>query len=586
MTTPDRAFQVSKTSLFRLQGHIILTVAIVGLTSPDTQAIEPYLGYYDEVPPIDQSELDAIQERTREARKRLQRPDIAAAEKAAEREPIDPLPPPVRDERDGVPAVDFREVDELRKAFEEMQGLERKSDVPTAPSNTPSESTPSPPPTTGKKDLDQEVQALTQRVDALERVLVGTEERPGLSGLIGGWTRHNGFFLMSSGGDFFLRIPGLIQADFRSFPAGQDGTDPGVHPSTFILQRMRPMVHVRLWRYFRGLLTPDFGNGMTQNTPAQGQVQVPDGFIEWDYFSQFRIRVGKFKSPIGLEMLQATQNLSFMERSLTRNLLANRDLGLMVWGVFDHGLVEYQLGVFNGAPNANFYQEGRAFSSGKTLEARLFTRPFLSSPMAALRGFGFGAGFSWGSVRNNNGQDPMQTETFSYTFFQYLPQVTGDGDRTRIAPQVAWYYQRFGLMGQYVLSSQHLLQQDTGVATRLTHDSWSAQASFFLTNDTATFGHVEPRSPIEPSKGQWGAWEIAVRYAQLNIDGSTFPLGFADPTVNVIRAKSTTVGLNWYLNSNVRITSNYVHSDFTGASPAYRAASHEDSLMFRAQLVF
>ena len=79
---------------------------------------------------------------------------------------------------------------------------------------------------------------------------------------------------------------------------------------------------------------------------------------------------------------------------------------------------------------------------------------------------------------------------------------------------------------------------------------------------------------------------MAVRYAQLNIDPDNYTYNLADPTVSVLRAKSTTVGLNWYLNSNIRITGNFVHSDFTGATPAYRAANHEDSLMFRTQLTF
>ncbi len=547
-------------------------------------AVEPYFGYYDEVPPIDQGELDAVQERVQEAKKRLQRPGVKAPQETYV--PPEPLPPPIVDERDGAPAIDFKEVDELRKAFQRLQA--QRPHEKAAPSEKPAAppSKPVPPPAGPSPGLEQEVQKLSKRVDELENVLVGTEEHQGLAGLIGGYTRHNGFFLMSGEGDFFLRLPVLLQVDYRSFPGGQNGTNPGVRPNTFILQRARPMVHFRLWRYFRGYMTPDFGNGFTSDPNVQGRVQVPDAFGEWDYFSLFRIRAGKFKSPIGLEMLQAPQNLSLMERSLTRNLLPNRDLGAMVWGVYQRGLLEYQLGVFNGVPNANFYQESAATSSAKTLEARLFSRPFLDSQTDWLRGLGLGVGMSAGSVKQSNGQDPMQTETFSYTFFQYNSNVTGDGERIRISPQAAWYWGRLGLLGQYVRSTQQMTLVGGGPSVRLTHDAWSGQASVFLTNDTATFGHVQPRHPIEPSKGHWGAWEMAVRYAQLNIDPSTFAYNLADPGVSVLRAKSSTVGLNWYLNSNVRITVNFVHTDFTGATPAYHAASHEDGLMFRTQLTF
>lgn len=568
----------SRREIGALAGVVLAVSACCAAWNADRHpawAIEPNFGYYDDTPPIDQVELDALRERVQETRKRLRRP--GEAEPAPAPPPM-PLPPPPQDEREGVPPIDFKEIEELRQAFEQLQAQRPREESPEAvsPPSVPAE----------RPTLESEISSLSKRLAAVERVLVGTEERPGLGGLIGGWTRHNGFFLMSSGGDFFLRIPVLLQADLRTFPYDQTGTNPGVNPSTFILQRVRPMIHVRLWRYFRGFMTPDLGNGFTQNPNVQGRVQTPDAFGEWDYYSGFRVRIGKFKSPIGLEMLQGIQNLSFMERSLARNLLPNRDLGAMLWGVFDHGLLEYQLGVFNGVPNANFYTEGRAFSSGKTLEARLFTRPFITAALDPLRGFGIGVGMSYGSVRQNNGQDPMQTETFSYTFFQYNPAVTGDGDRWRVSPQMAWYWKRFGFLSQYVLSSQALRRDDTRTSIRTTDDAWSVQGSWFLTDDTATFGRVEPRRPLAPAQGQWGAWEVAVRYAQLNIDPDTFAFGFADAGINARRAKSTTVGLNWYLNSNVRLIANFVHSDFTGATAAYHAASHEDGLMFRTQLSF
>jgi phosphate-selective porin OprO/OprP len=551
-------------------------------------SVEPNFGYYDDVPPIDQSEIDALAERTREARKRLKRPDVATAVKPESIVPTAPLPSPAKDERNDVPAIDLEEVDELRKAFQEIQAQAPKSEAP-AEQRTPAGGPQTPPAKSqSQKELEQEITSLTERLNAVERVLVGTEDRPGLAGLIGGWTRQNGFFLMSSAGDFVLRLPVLFQADYRGFPGGQNGANPGVQPSTFILQRARPMVHVRVWRYFHALITPDFGNGVLNLNAFQNQsvVQIPDGFAEWDYFSAFRIRVGKFKSPIGLEMLQGIQNLSFMERSLTRNLLPNRDVGAMAWGVFQRGALEYQVGVFNGAPNANFYQDTNATNSSKTVEARAFTRPFINRSQAWLRGLGFGVGMSFGDVQNASGQENMQTETLSYTFFQYKSPVQGMGNRTRISPQAAWYWGRFGTLAQYVVSQQRLGLSSGGPSFTTSNDAWSVQGSVFLTDDTATFGHVMPRRPVDPSQGHWGAWELAVRYAQINLDPNNFVFGLADPTINVERAKSSTVGLSWYLNSNIRIVGNFVHTDFTGATRAYHAASHEDGLMFRTQLTF
>jgi phosphate-selective porin OprO and OprP len=542
---------------------------------------ETTLGYSDEVPPIDQREIDALRKRIEEVQKRLHKGDesqdaVLAPNRRVER--------PGKDYQDDVAPLDPDELEGLQRSVDELQ--QRLAVLEQKRKALGERVAPAPPAAVPSFGSEQHITALEQRITELERILVGKKDEPGLADLIGGWTKRNGFFLQSAAGDFFLRFTGILQADFRSFPGGQDGNNPGIQPSTFLLQRARFSVHGRLYRHFRFLITPDLGNGFTNSPLVNGRPQLFDGFVEWDRVPEAHLRVGKFKNPIGLEMLQGIQNLSFMERSLVRNLIPNRDLGVMLSGQVLRGRLDYQLGVFNGAPNANFAEEGKAFSTGKSLTFRWFSQPFLYEGPEWLQGFGVGFGLSYGSIRNFTGQDPMQTESFSYTFFQYANNVTGNGDQLRFLPQIYWYWKRAGLMGQYVRTTQDE-RIINGAAAKLTHDAWSAQASFFLTDDTATYGRVDPRRPFAFSKpGHWGAWELAVRYARINLDPETFSLGMSDAGIFAQRAQSTTVGFNWYLNYKVKIVGNFVHTDFTGATSAYHAASKEDALMVRVQLVY
>lgn len=64
--------------------------------------------------------------------------------------------------------------------------------------------------------------------------------------------------------------------------------------------------------------------------------------------------------------------------------------------------------MFNGAPNPNFYQNTRVFSSDKTIDARTFSRSFMHRTTEWLCGFGIGPA----RLRDNNGQHPMQSKTF------------------------------------------------------------------------------------------------------------------------------------------------------------------------------
>ena len=43
-----------------------------------------------------------------------------------------------------------------------------------------------------------------------------------------------------------------------------------------------------------------------------------------------------------------------------------------------------------------------------------------------------------------------------------------------------------------------------------------------------------PNHSFNWENGTWGAWEVAVRYADLKIDRKAFPT-FADPTVNAMK---------------------------------------------------
>jgi hypothetical protein len=178
----------------------------------------------------------------------------------------------------------------------------------------------------------------------------------------------------------------------------------------------------------------------------------------------------------------------------------------------------------------------------------------------------------------------MQTQTFSYTFFQLNGNVTGGGPRARYMPQASWYWNRMGFLAQYILKDSRY-RIIGGPSARFTSNAWSVQASMMLTADHTTFGQVKPKRPFSLTEpGHWGAWEPAARYAQIGLDPSTFSQGFSDPTTNAQRARSSTVSLSWYLNDHWRAIAHYVHTDFGGADSSYVAASHEDGLMFRVQV--
>ena len=62
------------------------------------------------------------------------------------------------------------------------------------------------------------------------------------------------------------------------------------------------------------------------------------------------------------------------------------------------------------------------------------------------------------------------------------------------------------------------------------------------------FGTVHPDQPF-PFSGGPGAWEVALRYSYLDLESA----GIDGGTLH-----DYTLGLNWYLNDNARIMTNYI----------------------------
>ena len=69
-----------------------------------------------------------------------------------------------------------------------------------------------------------------------------------------------------------------------------------------------------------------------------------------------------------------------------------------------------------------------------------------------------------------------------------------------------------------------------GVVTEanLDNESWQAAVSYVLTGENASYRSVSPAQSFDLTKGTWGAFEVAARYSELNVDKDAFPI-FADP---------------------------------------------------------
>lgn len=434
-------------------------------------------------------------------------------------------------------------------------------------------------------DLDQKVRVLER-----EREIDGDAGITAAKALPKITLGASGFSFGSADSNFVAQLHGVVQLDSRTFfnDGGVNGND------GFLLRRARPIFSGTVFHDFDFNLTPDFG-GST--------VQIQDAWLNYRFAPWLQVQAGKFKSPIGLEHLQSDPATSFNERSIVSDLLPNRDLGVQLKGDVDvfKGVVSYGIGIFNGASDYNGTTFNSSIGDDRAFAGRLFVQPWKNSDVNALRGLGFGVDGSYlinhPATNSATGLTPGYLTDGQQRFFTFNSGVNAHGEGWRISPQAYYYYGPFGLLAEYVISDQ-VAKRTAAVSTPeidLHNSAWQISGSWVLTGEDASYAGITPRHPFNPRNGQWGALQLVGRYASLDVDDAAFGgasnVRLADPTKSASGAQAWSVGLNWYLNKNIRANVSYSRTTFDGYAGSKFATSAvpaqpENILFSRLQLAF
>lgn len=382
-----------------------------------------------------------------------------------------------------------------------------------------------------------------------------------------------GFGIESADGQFKFKLSGLLHADHRlAIDDDELQSNDG-----YLLRRVRPTFSGTLFGKYDFRFTPDF---------APNAANVQDAFINARFQPWLAVQAGKFKTPVSLERLQSGSDLRFTERAYVANsLLPNRDIGVQIHGNILDDKLSYAFGNFNGVQDG-----GSSTNSDNNVDrewaGRIFAHPFKGQDNL-LSGLGIGiAGTSsdyTGALLAHNYKTPGQNSIFTYA-----GGVNGDGRQNRISPQFYYYAGPFGLIGEYARVS-HDVARGTR-SDKLSHDAWQLASTYVLTGEDNSFKSITPKNNFDLSKGTWGAWEIGLRYSELNIDDKAFEgaagVRYANATANTEKAQSWAGSLNWYLNKNVKLQTTYEHTTFDGALVNVDDREDEKILFTRFQVAY
>jgi phosphate-selective porin OprO/OprP len=375
-----------------------------------------------------------------------------------------------------------------------------------------------------------------------------------------------GFSITSGDKKSQLRIRANLQADGRFYVSDNvEGND------TFLIRRLRPSFEGTLGEKFAFRIMPDL---------APATFNLLDAYITYQHSPAFNVLFGKTKTPFDLERLVSQTDLLFIERAYPTSLGPNRDLGIQLFGDVLAGKLSYQLAWQNGVPD-----NGTSVTDTddeKEVAARLFSHPFKDTD-SLLAGLGVGLAATVGD--KDTGAPAGFRTNAQQTFFSWAA-VANTGRHTRISPQFYYYNGALGIIGSQVTSKQELTRGN--VTREIENQAWYLATHYVLTGEDASYRGVTPATAFNWAAGTWGAFEIAARYGILEIDEAAFEgtsaTWFANPATSAREAKGTTLGVNWYLNRNVKASLNFEHTDFVGGASGPVTRENEKAIFTRVQL--
>ena len=119
------------------------------------------------------------------------------------------------------------------------------------------------------------------------------------------------------------------------------------------------------------------------------------------------------------------------------------------------------------------------------------------------------------------------------------------------------------------------LALESGLSIRVYDDDG---LHMFSTMPTSEFGRLEPRQNFSIKKGTWGAFELAIRYAYIDV---------TDKNVRGGQEGRLSTDLNWYLNSAVRMVFDWTRVlNAKNGNTVTNSAKGLDVFSYRLQITF
>lgn len=394
----------------------------------------------------------------------------------------------------------------------------------------------------------------------------------------------HGLQFETANSDFKVHVGGRVQYDsvwwsandtVQFGPGGIGRVDDGVNP-----RRARITIDGTLYEVFDFLAEYDFTN--TFDTLGTGVPRVQNTPVPTDLWGQIshlpvvgHLRIGNHKPWISFEHMISSRFLSFMERSLQFDaFLENGDNGftpgISIWNTILDERMTWAVGVFKNNRNIFGWNTG---DGEYQVAGRLTGLLYYENDGRQLIHVGLGA--SYRDTDDKESRFRARTEIRNGPAI--LHNIAAEArfpstNETLLNPEFVVNAGPFSLQSEYIaVWAANAIFPTAPPAARVNRGTAFYQGAYvelqyFLTGEhhpynrkAGAYGRIIPHENyfLVSEAGQrlvgLGAWQVLARYSYLDLENQ----GINGGRVNGATLNDVTLGLNWFLNPNVKIQWNY-----------------------------
>ena len=412
------------------------------------------------------------------------------------------------------------------------------------------------------------------------------------------------------------KVTGRVQFDVRNHTNGAslvDDRDSASYTDNYEIRRARIGV--------TGTINKEIAYEVVGNAVGSSTNFVDTAFVNYGFNKAAQFRAGRFKQPFSLEELTSSNSIDFMERSYGNQVVPGKRLGLMLHGELTKG-VNYGVSTFQQDFTQGVNHQGLGSNSAIRIAANLAEMQNIEDTVlhlgaAATKGVdrvGHFTSSSGGTTTtatvlalrsenrgvNNAYRIRLDGDTLSNAGYSAQGQNFARIEKSLTGAELALARGPFKFQMEAFNSR---LNSSTGSATgdlaNLSYKATYYEVIYNITGESwskaykgGAFSGITPSSIFMKDYGGvvgngTGAWQLGLRMSNYTVTENSVT-GVTSTGSKV--GKTSTVALNWLLNSNARIMLNYSDTNFDNAftpvDTTGSAISRERTLSIRSQVNF